>query len=349
MPELMQNRTRLTLGLFVFAVGVYALFAQAERRESDPIHIYGQRYITLKGLRISNPTGTCIEIGNGASNIRIEDSEIGPCRGHGIRVSGSRQITIAGVQIHDTTENGVDIYDSHYVDVLHSTFARNRGGIYALDSRSIEVRGNRFSNARGPSPRGQFVQFDKVNGPQNRINCNYGKNTPGQSNPEDAINLHDSNGEATDPIQVIGNRIEGGGPSNSGGGILLGDSGGSYQVAKHNVLVDPGQYGVAVAGGHHMAVTDNHVYARAQSFTNVGIYVWNQYSPRCYGITVQGNVVNWTNKHGQKNSYWNGGNCGTVGGWLQNQWNAPIGREIIHQFNVCTEQAEVNLPEPKSR
>jgi len=37
-----------------------------------------------------------------------------------------------------------------------------------------------------------------------------------------------------------------------GGGIMLGDGGGSNIVAKNNILVDPGQYGMAVSGGSYM-------------------------------------------------------------------------------------------------
>lgn len=55
----------------------------------------------------------------------------------------------------------------------------------------------------------------------------------------DAINLYKSNGIAGDPIQVIGNRIRGGGPSTSGGGIMTGDQGGSY-ILVSIILVNPG-------------------------------------------------------------------------------------------------------------
>ena len=59
----------------------------------------------------------------------------------------------------------------------------------------------------------------------------------------------------------------------SGGGIMLGDDGGAYEVAERNVLVDPGQYGIGVASGNNMTVRDNRIYGRKQDFTNVGIYV----------------------------------------------------------------------------
>ena len=79
---------------------------------------------------------------------------------------------------------------------------------------------------------------------------------------------------------------------------MLGDGGGSYQVAEGNDLVDPGQYGIAVASGDHMTIRNNRVYARAQTFTNVGISVWNQYPHACRDITVEGNFVKWQSKDG---------------------------------------------------
>ncbi|MGH9630264.1 MAG: NPCBM/NEW2 domain-containing protein, partial [Bryobacteraceae bacterium] len=202
-------------------------------------------------------------------------------------------------------------------------------GVYAMDSSSIKVDHNSFLNVQGPGPRGQFVQFNRVNGKNNRITCNTGKNVLGESDAEDAINLHQSNGDPSDPIQIMGNKVEGGGPSPSGGGILLGDGGGSNQIAKDNILVDPGQYGVAAAGGNNLQLVNNSVYGKRQSFTNVGLYVWNQYGGSCYGITAQGNSVRWTNKDGVTNPSFNGGNCGSINGWSNNFWNASIGPEIL--------------------
>jgi hypothetical protein len=93
------------------------------------------------------------------------------------------------------------------------------------------------------------VQFNAVTGKSNRINCNVGENISGQSYPEDAINLYKSSGDPTDPIQVVGNKIKGGGPSNTDSGIAVGDSAGAYVLVKDNVLIDPGQVGIGIGGG----------------------------------------------------------------------------------------------------
>ena len=152
----------------------------------------------------------------------------------------------------------------------------------------------------------------------------------GQSDPQDAISLYKSRGDAADPIQVIGNKIKGGGPSTIGSGITTGDSAGAYAVIKDNILVDPGNCGIGIAGGHHIQLLNNLVYSRQQPFSRIGMVVnnWNNYEPNCYAHTVQGNIVNWTDKNGNKVPFWNSGNCGSIAGWNNNNWNSDIGPSI---------------------
>lgn len=302
--------------------------------------ISGQSGVVLTGIRITNPDGPCIDIRDGSDDIRIEEVEIGPCAGDGIMVRASTRIVLRAVYIHDTTGNGVTIEESTGVLLTQSRVENTSSGLYALNSRGVDVSRNSFRNVLGPMPRGQFVQFDKVKGPGNRIFCNDGVNIPGESYPEDAINLYQSEGDSDNPIEVAGNRIQGGGPSLSGGGILLGDGGGAYQTARDNIVVDPGQYGLGVASGHHMALRGNIVYARQQPFTNVGIYVWNQYQTPCHAIAIENNQVNWTNRHGRKSHRWTPGNCGPVAGWNANAWNAQIDPQALENAVpvVCSEQ-----------
>jgi hypothetical protein len=159
--------------------------------------------------------------------------------------------------------------------------------------------------------------------------------------------MYRSSGTSSSPIEIYSNLIVGGGPSESGGGIMLGDDGGAYITARRNVLVDPGQYGIAVSGGNHMQVSDNWVYGRRQPFTNVGIYVWNQHSSSCNNITVSGNGVKWTNSSGRSNPFWDGGNCGTIAGVSTNDFNAPIGPSIEYlpaPECACKLAGRVTLP-----
>lgn len=241
-----------------------------------------------------------------SKRIRIQDCKIGPYKGEAVNIYACEGITL--------TEN-------HFEAV--ST------GVYALDSRHIEVTRHRCVNVHGPFPRGQLAQFDKVTGGGNRINHNLALNILGKSNPEDVINIYKSSGTLDDPIQVIGNKIRGGGPSGSGGGIMTGDSGGAYIVVKDNILVDPGQYGIAIAGGHHIQILDNKVFGKRQPFTNVGIYVWNQSKAPCHDHSVKGNRVRWFNKGGMENPCWDAKNSGTVAGWDNNDWHAYLDDKLL--------------------
>src|ERR1043165_7485078 len=138
------------------------------------------------------------------------------------------------------------------------------------------------------------------------------------------INPFDSWGTVLDPIQVIGNTLEGGGPSKSGGGITTGDYGGCYIRVKDNVLINPGNVGIAIAGGHDIEVLKNTVYSQQTDVSNIGIYVWTVESRECHSHTVRTNMVQWINKDGKKNPAWNSGTCGTVKGWDLNEWDLKV-------------------------
>ncbi len=82
---------------------------------------------------------------------------------------------------------------------------------------------------------------------------------------------------------------------------MVGDGGDSSFIrVQQNTLVDPGQYGIGVAGGSTIDVYENFVYAKSQEFTNVGLYVWNQYSSNCSNISVFNNQVLWFSSSGKK-------------------------------------------------
>jgi nitrous oxidase accessory protein NosD len=298
-------------GAWIRRLGLAAIVALAansegaELKKSGPLVIDGEEDVTIRGLAIVNPEGNGITIRN-AKRVRVEGCSIGQCRGEAIQIESCDGVV-----------------------VTRNRFQSVRTGVYALNSRRIEVTYNRCLNVQGPEPRGQLAQFDKVTGGGNRINDNLALNVSGKSNPEDVINLFKSSGTADDPIQVVGNKIRGGGPSESGGGIMTGDNGGAYILVKGNILVDPGQYGIAIAGGHHIQVLDNKVVGKRQPFTNVGIYAWNQSRAPSHDHTIKGNQVRWFNKDGAENPCWNSGNCGAVAGWDSNDWHADLDDSIL--------------------
>jgi hypothetical protein len=212
---------------------------------SAPLTLTAATGKTLSNLSITNPNGPCIAI-HGGADLVLDHVSLGPCKGDGVSIDGhATRVTIRNSYVHDTTGNGVGTYQASGVTLTGSHFARISSGGYFAESTGVIVERCSVLNVQGPFPRGQLAQFNGVTGPSNAIRCNVMENRAGESNPEDGINLYVSSGTAASPIVVEGNRIRGGGPSTSGGGILLGDGGktSAYQISRFNVLADPGQYG----------------------------------------------------------------------------------------------------------
>ena len=269
------------------------------RQASGPIDISGESNVVIENLHISNPDGVCVYV-SGSSDVVLRNSTIGPCGEEAVYVTDSNAVQVYGNYVTGTN-NGV---------VIHR-------------SDSVVVDENAFINAGR-----NFVQFDKVNGPGSSISGNRGQNELGGSNAEDMINLYQSNGTASSPIRIVGNHLRNGGPSDYGSGIMLGDSGGSHQFVEGNVMVNPGQVGIGVASGQSITVINNLIYSSSQPWSNVGLYVWNQYGSACSDIEVSGNQVSWIAAGGYSNAYWEGGGCGNLS-VSNNDWHAPIGPDIF--------------------
>jgi parallel beta-helix repeat protein len=272
---------------------------------SSPIVYSGISNKAINGLAITNSSGHCISLTN-CSNITISNCKLGASR-----------------------NEGVFLYNCTNITVTNCTMESVETGVYAELCSGIKVVYNDVKNVQGPFPRGQMAQFNNVSGGGNSISYNVSENIQGQSYPEDCINLYKSSGLVGDPIQVVGNWIRGGGPSASGGGIMAGDNGGSHVIVKDNILVDPGQYGISVSSGTDISVTNNKIFGKQQSFTNVGIFCWNQTSTPCSSITVMNNQVNFTSSKGLLNTLWDGGNCGVITGWNTNVYNSSLNASIL--------------------
>jgi parallel beta-helix repeat protein len=272
---------------------------------SAPLILNNKHNVVIDGKLISHVPQACIQLIN-CSNIVIKNCTLTQSGGVGVYLFRCKNIT-----------------------VTQCFMERVSSGVYALESTGIAIVHNQVKNVLGPFPRGQMVQFDDVNGGGNRVSFNKCENILGASNPEDVISMYKSSGTATDPIQITGNLIRGGGPSKTGGGIMLGDNGGSYIIAKDNILVNPGQYGMAISGGTHIVITNNKIYSIKRPFTNVGLYIWKQSAVGCALNTISKNEVNWTNAAGETNHNWNQGNCGPVIGWETNIWGAKLTAAIL--------------------
>ena len=270
--------------------------APPPRTASGPIEVSGSN-VVIENLHISNPGGTCVSV-IGGSNVTIRNSTIGPCGDDAVYLSDVSNATVTGNYITESYR-----------------------GVLVHRSESVRVDSNTFINTGR-----NFVQFDKVNGSGSSISGNRGQNELGGSNAEDLISLFSSSGTASSPIRIVGNHLRNGGPSGSGSGILLGDGGGDHQLVEGNVLVNTGQVGIGVASGYHITVRGNQIYGDPLDWSNVGMYVWNQYGD-CGSVEIVGNQVNWRASGGYSNGFYNGGGCDTY--IHDNDWNAPIGPGIF--------------------
>lgn len=274
---------------------------------ADPVPVVFGKYLSL-------PTSGIRDI-SGQSNLIIENLRFNNTQGACIKAFGSNNITIRNCFFNGSTREAIDMNGSNNITIINCLFARVETGVYALNCNTVKINLNQFLNVRrrigDGGGRGQFVQFNSCGGAGNEIMNNRGENWAGESDPEDLISLYRSSGTAASPIKISGNMFRGGGPSGSGGGIIAGDNGGGEILMENNVLLDPGQYGMAVAGGENIKILNNKIFAKQQPFTNNPLYVWRQDAETCANITVTGNFVNWTDRDGNKNNGWNAGNCGS--------------------------------------
>lgn len=299
------QNSELTETLIPTQSQVQAQVSVSTYKASAPIVWEGVNDKTISSLEINNPGGHCIKLSN-CSNITIRNCKLGPSKGEGVFLSNCTNIT-----------------------VTYCTMDSVESGVVADIGSGIKVTYNNVKNVLGPMPRGQMVQFGNVNGSGNCINYNNGENILGQSHPEDEISLYMCNGTAQDPIQVVGNWIRGGGPSGSGGGIMTGDMGGSYILVQDNILINPGQYGITIASGHHITIKNNKIYSKKLPFSNVGLSAYRQYPIDTYANTISDNEVNFTSKDGVLNNMWNAGNAGDVLGWDTNKYNQNLTESVL--------------------
>ena len=269
-------------------------------KSSPPIALYSQHNVVISGLALTN-----ISLYN-CTDITIKNCMIGP-----------------GMQL------GINIQQCSHIVVDSCYLYKVPTGVYATDSQAISITNCQAENMLGPFPEGQFVQFKNVTGAGNRVSFNKFQNILGESDTEDAISMYNSNGLPDDPIVIESNWIRGGGPSLSGGGIMLGDGGGSNMIAKDNILVDPGQYGMAVSGGSYMSIINNTIYAKEQSFTNVGLYYRNYSGPPSQYIRIAKNAVNYINSKGLQNDTYLGPGDSSPMGWTTNSYNAGLTETIL--------------------
>jgi hypothetical protein len=303
----------------VIVCSEHSLFAQVYT-PSSALSYSGQSNIVIDGKSFTTGTsGASIYLTN-CTNVVIKNCKF------------TLTASIIGVQLMGCTN----------VEITGCSFSNFNSGVYAVKCKGgINIHCNQFNTIAGTKPRGQMVQFNTCTGGGNRVSYNTLDTPVGIGGAEDLINMYASSGIPTDPIQINGNQLRGGGPATSGGGIMMGDNGSHDVTCDGNILVDPGQYGISAPSGSNMIIKNNKVYSAQYAWTNVGIYAGTQSEVNagwvCDGPTIQvlNNQVQWTNKNGIKNGWYN---CPCCPGVIQsgNNFNASITTSILPttlQFN----------------
>lgn len=314
---MIKNKIYTVLNIFLLWFIFHLSYGQGARytgiyTNSPRIQYVDKSNFVIEGLEITNTAENCISLYN-CENVIIRNNKLGP----------------------SPTGKGIYLYNCKNITIIDCTFENVQSGLVASISQGIKFEYNDLTNIVGPLKGGEKIgvmaQFIQVSGAGNSISYNVCENIPGKSQPEDIINLNQSNGTAQSPIMVKGNWIRGGGPSPSGGGINLGDMGGSYQVAEDNILVDVGQYGIGISGGNNMTLRNNKVYGSKKPFNNVGITVCNWYENlgSSYNITVANNEVNYIHKNGYLNNWWFANNVEPISGKETNVYKASMNASVL--------------------
>jgi len=244
-----------------------------------------------------------------------------PC----IKLSHCSRIRITNCKLMNSSTYGIYLSQCSDIQVDHNYITKVSTGVYAEDcpDGQIRVTDNEMLNMIGEPYHKDFVQYNRVNGANNKICNNRLENIFGQSNPEDAINLYKCNGLENDPIYIANNFIRGGGPSETGSGITIGDKGGSNQLAENNVLVNTGYIGMQVAGGTNIKIINNTIYSRAFPWSHLGLGYGNYSGQPSNNVTITGNKVNWTS------------------GWPRDQLNGSSSRKFHSSYH------KADLEKPK--
>jgi Right handed beta helix region len=302
----------------------------AASRASGTFVIGNTHHHVYTGLNISTRSGDCVRIEH-STDITIERSQIGPCGGNGVSVSGGRFVRIYDSYIHPETRSkgccdhndGVLVENVSDVIVTGNVIAYGESNIEAPQGVSdLSIAGNFLLNPRGPFPRGQNVQTWNVR--RIVVRKNYTMSSPNTrrylypDDQEDSINFGLGKSFKAEDNYVTG------GESPSGCGIIADDGANGVEMLG-NVLVDTGACGIGIASGIDQIVKHNRVINRnpVKGGGNTAIYVWNQYqSVPCGPVRFVSNVATELRKDGSQSGFWDGGGCSPVAK-QRNIWNEP--------------------------
>ncbi|HEX7099346.1 MAG TPA: right-handed parallel beta-helix repeat-containing protein [Acidimicrobiia bacterium] len=244
-----------------------------------------------------------------------------------IILDGESGVTIEGYSFDNLTwpDRPITLMNCSDITIRYCDSRRcSMGIVYAVNCHDITVEYCRVENITGPyertgANRANFYQFNNVDG----FYCHHLKGRYGDT--EDVFSHYASKNGVLEDVAWEGavdydQPTSDGSPSipwrsPSGTGAICGDGGGANVIIRRATFLNPGQVGLAIAGGTNCGFEDCVVVSTQWPVTrpsggsgNVGAYVWNQYPYGCSGHHLTGCRVRFHNG----NHWWNGGNCGAI-------------------------------------
>lgn len=232
--------------------------------------------------------------------------------------------------LHIDGATNVSIYNCVFEKVyMGARLTHCHGGIRAFSNDYINIR----AGFDGGFTAGGACQLTYDDGGDYRIQDSIYEGTIGESSIEDVYNLYSCAFDDNSPLINRNNWIRNGGPGDSSGGALIGDDDGVIKskraIIENNIFVNPGQYGIAIAGGDYGILRNNKVYAAQRPWTNIGIIAVNWAGDGSVGTVIENNQIKWTGRDGSDSPYWTHPTIGTISGWETNNFNAPIDESML--------------------
>lgn len=270
----------------------------------------GNTWIGEKGAVMDGLNSISAAFSGKAEGVTIEGIVIKNYADNGIYFDEGSRLRLRRLTITDTgsgsgDENGaIRLKKISDITISHSYFTRVSAGI--LPTRCggpVLIEWNTGINIGR-----NFIQLGRCKGAGIRIQNNTMKRQEGPlrneaADVEDWISVYRSDGTKESPIRVRHNRARGHGYSKSGSFIMLGDAGGSFQIAEENVGVNPGQVGIGIAGGHNIRVINNILYSGKWEDSNVALYSADYSSPfPCDAHVIKNNRSLWFHRTGKQNN-----------------------------------------------
>ncbi|MDO3629091.1 right-handed parallel beta-helix repeat-containing protein [Mucilaginibacter sp. BT774] len=281
-------------------------------KASAPISLNGQNNITI--------SGELIDVNHGGTI--------------GIHLSNCNNVHITKCKIMNSTTDGIQLSNCTNVTIDSCFITNVRAGVNAMQCKTVKVNSNQFLNMNGPFPSGNFVQLNNVSGGGIQVNYNRCEDIAGVAlHPQDGISIYQCDGLPGDSVQVIGNWIRGGqvqNDSGGGAGIVLGDVGGSYQVARNNIVVNGGFVGMQVQGGSHIKMDHNTIYSISTPYSNCGLCYGNYSGASSSNIYMGYNKIRFYQKSGaEMDAWWDPSTAFQPDGWTTNSLKASIDASLL--------------------